>query len=166
MDISNSLFSILPFSSPHSPCLETPGTHFLRVKSCANRGQQCAAVGPEAALSGILLTKRTLCDSPVQIRIPPNLADVLKAYTKEIIRQQPDDILAFSAVYFSNLAAASKALKDFRAPEPEQVKALRAALGDGNEPVSRKDLLERATALQIDEGTMTKARPYVAIHQS
>lgn len=102
----------------------------------------------------------------MQIRIPPNLADVLKAYTKEIIRQQPDDILAFSAVYFSNLAAASKALKDFRAPEPEQVKALRAALGDGNEPVSRKDLLERATALQIDEGTMTKARPYVAIHQS
>ena len=47
---------------------------------------------------------------------------MLKAYTKEVIRQQPDDILAFSSVYFANLATASKTLKDFRAPEPEMVK--------------------------------------------
>jgi len=33
----------------------------------------------------------------VQIKVPPNLADVLKAYTKEVIRQQPADILEFSA---------------------------------------------------------------------
>ena len=32
-----------------------------------------------------------------QIKVPPNLADVLKAYTKEVIRQQPADILQFSA---------------------------------------------------------------------
>lgn len=33
----------------------------------------------------------------LQIKVPPNLADVLKAFTKEVIRQQPADILEFSA---------------------------------------------------------------------
>ena len=27
-----------------------------------------------------------------QIRVPPDLADILKAYTKEVIRRQPEDL--------------------------------------------------------------------------
>ncbi|KAJ3244855.1 Ropporin-1-like protein [Borealophlyctis nickersoniae] len=34
-----------------------------------------------------------------QIRIPPDLPDILKNYTKHIIRTQPADILASSAEY-------------------------------------------------------------------
>ena len=41
--------------------------------------------------------------SAEQIVVPPDLADVLKAYTKEVIRRQPDDILEFSVAYFANL---------------------------------------------------------------
>ena len=37
------------------------------------------------------------CELPLQIVVPLQLADVLKAYTKEIIRRQPEDLLDFSA---------------------------------------------------------------------
>ncbi len=39
----------------------------------------------------------------IQIVVPPDFADVLKAYTKEVIRRQPEDILEFSVAYFANL---------------------------------------------------------------
>ncbi|KAI9102810.1 hypothetical protein DFS34DRAFT_591429 [Phlyctochytrium arcticum] len=39
-----------------------------------------------------------------QIRIPPELPDILKSYTKHIIRTQPDNILEASAEYFGRLA--------------------------------------------------------------
>ena len=32
-----------------------------------------------------------------QIVIPPDLGDILKAYAKEVIRNEPDDIFEFSA---------------------------------------------------------------------
>lgn len=32
-----------------------------------------------------------------QIVVPADLADILKAYTKEVIRRQPADLLEFSA---------------------------------------------------------------------
>jgi hypothetical protein len=32
-----------------------------------------------------------------QIVVPVDLADILKAYTKEVIRRQPADLLEFSA---------------------------------------------------------------------
>jgi hypothetical protein len=35
----------------------------------------------------------------MQIIVPPDLADVLKAYTKEVIRRQPANLLEFSAMY-------------------------------------------------------------------
>uniref|UniRef100_A0A7S0VPC3 RIIa domain-containing protein n=1 Tax=Hemiselmis tepida TaxID=464990 RepID=A0A7S0VPC3_9CRYP len=38
-----------------------------------------------------------------QINIPENLGEVLKAYAKEVIRQQPADIFEFSAQYFAQL---------------------------------------------------------------
>lgn len=38
------------------------------------------------------------CFSPTeQIAIPTDLADILKAYTKEVIRRQPENLVDFSA---------------------------------------------------------------------
>jgi hypothetical protein len=51
-----------------------------------------------------------------QIAVPPDLADVLKAYTKEVVRRQPADVYAFSADYFANLA-------DVTAVPPEDTSA-------------------------------------------
>jgi len=42
-----------------------------------------------------------------QIQVPSDLADILKAYTKEVIRRQPADLCEFSAIYFANLANVS-----------------------------------------------------------
>ncbi|ESO03001.1 hypothetical protein HELRODRAFT_80908 [Helobdella robusta] len=39
-----------------------------------------------------------------QIKIPPDLPDVLKQFTKAAIRTQPQDVLAWSAAYFSAMA--------------------------------------------------------------
>lgn len=39
-----------------------------------------------------------------QIKIPPELPDILKKYAKHIIRTQPSDILSVSAEYFGRLA--------------------------------------------------------------
>ena len=38
--------------------------------------------------------------SPDQITVPSDLPEVLKKWTKEVIRNNPDDILRFSAEYF------------------------------------------------------------------
>mmetsp|Transcript_10351 Transcript_10351/g.24495 ORF Transcript_10351/g.24495 Transcript_10351/m.24495 type:complete len:210 (-) Transcript_10351:299-928(-) len=38
-----------------------------------------------------------------QITIPENLGEILKAYAKEVIRQQPQNIFEFSARYFAQL---------------------------------------------------------------
>jgi len=35
-----------------------------------------------------------------QIEVPPELPGLLKAYTKEVIRYNPTDLVAFSAEYF------------------------------------------------------------------
>ena len=39
-----------------------------------------------------------------QIVIPPQLIEILKPYAKEVIRYQPNDIIAFSRDYFASLA--------------------------------------------------------------
>eukprot|EP00758_Cryptobia_borreli_P004129 Tbor_TRINITY_DN4202_c0_g1::TRINITY_DN4202_c0_g1_i1::g.23894::m.23894 len=40
-------------------------------------------------------------------RLPPNFATVLKEYTREVLRYQPEDILDWSAKYFKKLAIAT-----------------------------------------------------------
>lgn len=40
-------------------------------------------------------------------RLPPNFSTVLKEYTREVLRVQPDDILEWSAEYFKRLAVDS-----------------------------------------------------------
>lgn len=37
-------------------------------------------------------------------QLPPNFASVLKEYTREVLREQPSDIVAWSATYFKRLA--------------------------------------------------------------
>lgn len=37
-----------------------------------------------------------------QIQIPPDMPPILKAYSKEIIRKNPEDIIAFSVQYFKD----------------------------------------------------------------
>jgi hypothetical protein len=41
-----------------------------------------------------------------QIQVHPDLPGILKAYSKEIIRQAPDDVVLFSRVYFENFLKA------------------------------------------------------------
>ena len=42
--------------------------------------------------------------SAEQIQVPSEFPPILKAYTKEVIRYQPKDIVAFSRDYFAALA--------------------------------------------------------------
>uniref|UniRef100_A0A7R9VYB6 RIIa domain-containing protein n=1 Tax=Chlamydomonas euryale TaxID=1486919 RepID=A0A7R9VYB6_9CHLO len=59
-----------------------------------------------------------------QIVVPVDLADVLKAFTKEVIRRQPADIIDFGAKYFENLANVSSASKDAPVPTQDQLKVV------------------------------------------
>lgn len=60
-----------------------------------------------------------------QIMVPPDLADILKAYTKEVIRRQPDDLLEFSAHYFGNLANISRsAAAEVAPPSVDQLQLI------------------------------------------
>ena len=58
-----------------------------------------------------------------QINVPPELADVLKSYTKEVVRRQPHDLYEFSAKYFAELAAVARtAVVDIVPPTVDQIK--------------------------------------------
>ena len=63
-----------------------------------------------------------------QIKIPPNLADALKAYTKEVIRANPEDIIAFSCNYFTKLADYSSNLVVDATPDLDQIKQVSATM--------------------------------------
>lgn len=59
-----------------------------------------------------------------QINVPPELADVLKSYTKEVVRRQPHDLYEFSAKYFAELAEVARtAVVDIVPPTVDQIKA-------------------------------------------
>ena len=44
-----------------------------------------------------------------QIQVPPELAGILKAYTKEVVRRQPEDICRFSAITSATSRACPRA---------------------------------------------------------
>ena len=50
--------------------------------------------------------------------LPPNFAQVVKDYTREVLREQPGDVLQWSAAYFKRLALESDPLQAQR-PPPE-----------------------------------------------
>ncbi|CAG9459970.1 unnamed protein product [Pedinophyceae sp. YPF-701] len=91
-----------------------------------------------------------------QIVIPPDLAEVLKSYTKEVIRRQPEDVVEFSAIYFSNLANATKSLKQFEAPKMPMLRSLVAALHGAREPVAPQELAQLAKQHGVTAPTVTK----------
>lgn len=66
-----------------------------------------------------------------QIVVPPNLAEVLKAYTKEVIRRQPIDIVDFSAKYFANLSDVASGITNTPAPTKEQLRQVYSRGGAG-----------------------------------
>jgi hypothetical protein len=63
-----------------------------------------------------------------QISVPPDLADILKAYTKEVVRRQPEDMYEFSAIYFANLANVSGPAEDTVPPTVAQLKEVYSAV--------------------------------------
>ena len=62
-----------------------------------------------------------------QITIPPELAEVLKSYTKAAIRSNPADLLTWSQSYFEEKAgpAAAEVKGKCRAPHSSPVGAAR-----------------------------------------
>lgn len=68
----------------------------------------------------------------MQICVPPELSEVLKAYTKEVIRRQPEDLVEFSAYYFANLADIIPETCEVVPPTVPQVSALFRALSSAN----------------------------------
>lgn len=59
-----------------------------------------------------------------QIVVPVDLADVLKAFTKEVIRRQPEDLVDFGAKYFANLSNVADAVSEVPVPSRDQLKLL------------------------------------------
>ncbi|KAL3136799.1 hypothetical protein ABBQ38_005512 [Trebouxia sp. C0009 RCD-2024] len=90
-----------------------------------------------------------------QIKVPPNLADVLKAYTKEVIRQQPADILQFSAKYFAHLSKASDLTSDFIPPTVSQIRQVNVQLR-ANQLLPAAQLLDLCKGTGVHEGTLKK----------
>ena len=68
-----------------------------------------------------------------QIVIPPDLGDILKAYAKEVIRNEPEDIFEFSAKYFAQFvtsgASALPLLTRTLAPVPAPAVPLTRSVG-------------------------------------
>ena len=74
------------------------------------RGHRSPSAGSRSSLSRV---NRSYLFCPVmpldhdpiycaeQIVIPPDLGDILKAYAKEVIRNEPENIFEFSAKYFA-----------------------------------------------------------------
>ncbi|EFJ48972.1 hypothetical protein VOLCADRAFT_90335 [Volvox carteri f. nagariensis] len=75
-----------------------------------------------------------------QIVIPHNLADILKAYTKEVIRRQPADIVAFSAKYFTNLANVASGASNTQAPTKEQLRQVYTRGGGGSTALNQSQV--------------------------
>ena len=71
-------------------------------------GASCCSQGTVGKKEGPLYCRE-------QIEVPGNLQDILTHYTKAVLRDQPEDVIAFSAEYFKNMAAASKGAQSARA---------------------------------------------------
>ncbi|KAJ3385766.1 Ropporin-1-like protein [Lobulomyces angularis] len=78
-----------------------------------------------------------------QIRIPPDLPEILKNYTKYVIKNQPSDIITASAEYFGRLAKQRiKAFNSTKRVTNQQLEAIYKKLTnpDLNFPQSKKSL--------------------------
>eukprot|EP00891_Asterochloris_glomerata_P007903 jgi/Astpho2/7903/e_gw1.00118.61.1_t len=90
-----------------------------------------------------------------QIKVPSNLGEVLKAYTKEVIRVQPEDLIAFSAEYFGHLASVVEEATDFVPPTVNQIRLAYPQLTPGH-LVASHQLQQLLLDLGIHQGTLDK----------
>lgn len=100
-----------------------------------------------------------------QIHVPPELSDVLKAFTKEVVRTQPSDILEFASMYFHNLA--SVATEDTKSPTPpteEQLQGALAKLSD-REAAERSEIMNASIEVGIDKKATEEAIRLVDVQE-
>eukprot|EP00798_Chlamydomonas_sp_ICE-L_P023601 gene23601-9130_t len=90
-----------------------------------------------------------------QIAVPVDLADVLKAYTKEVIRRQPEDLVDFSAKYFANLANIANSADEAEAPSREQLASVFERAG-GAKSLSAAQLGGLCQQAGIDKGVVAR----------
>lgn len=92
-----------------------------------------------------------------QIHVPPELAGILKAYTKEVVRRQPEDVYEFSAIYFRNLASVSASTQEtFVPPTLAMLKEVYAACKTKPE-MTLADVMIECTGVGIKLATVEQA---------
>eukprot|EP00879_Flechtneria_rotunda_P008324 GHRR01008718.1.p1 GENE.GHRR01008718.1~~GHRR01008718.1.p1 ORF type:complete len:214 (+),score=61.91 GHRR01008718.1:201-842(+) len=65
-----------------------------------------------------------------QIAVPPYLAEVLKKFSKEVIRKHPTNLLEFSASYFADQAAQHNSFLSIAPPSKQQLRQVYLQLKD------------------------------------
>lgn len=80
-----------------------------------------------------------------QIKIPPELPDILKQFTKAAIRTQPYDVLQWAAAYFSALSKGEPLPVKERLEMPSATKKTDAGLTPGLLKVLHKQLSSKGT---------------------
>ena len=131
--------------SPHALTLDP------RV-SLANRTPPAAMPTPKV---GTMDLEPIYCAE--QIKVPPDLADILKAYTKEVVRRQPEDVYEFSAIYFSNLASVSAStVEEPVPPTTTQIKEVYATC-KGKLEMSLAELTSSCTDAGVKLATVEQA---------
>lgn len=88
----------------------------------------------------------------MQIRVPPQLDDVLKAYTKEVIRRKPEDLVEFSAFYFANLANIVPETSVVVQPTIQQIESLYRELSNATDSACDVRLFPAAVVLNQLQG--------------
>ncbi|NWI66658.1 ROP1L protein, partial [Todus mexicanus] len=80
-----------------------------------------------------------------QIKIPPELPDILKQFTKAAVRTQPDDVLQWAAAYFSALSKGEPLPVKERIEMPLPTEKRNAGLTPGLLKVLHKQLSHKGT---------------------
>mmetsp|Transcript_24587 Transcript_24587/g.67046 ORF Transcript_24587/g.67046 Transcript_24587/m.67046 type:complete len:199 (-) Transcript_24587:447-1043(-) len=90
-----------------------------------------------------------------QIVVPADLADILKAYTKEVIRRQPENLIEFSAKYFKNLSNVASSVQQASAPNMDQLKQFHAR-AEGAQQLTPEQVYALANQLGIAKSIVGK----------
>ena len=86
-------------------------------------------------MRGVRVSAMVLDRDPIwsaeQIKIPDDLGDIIKEYCKEVIRENPANIMEFSAKYFEGLSSGGGS----DLPSLDQLAAFVAAMSTGEPTV-------------------------------
>ncbi|KAI8469992.1 MAG: hypothetical protein J3K34DRAFT_511552 [Monoraphidium minutum] len=93
-----------------------------------------------------------------QIVVPAGLDEVLKHFTKEVIRKQPADLAAFGAAYFAAQAELQRSLHTVAVPSEQQLRDAYGRLrGAGPGVVPLHDVEMAARSAGINAATVASA---------